>query len=144
MGVDAEYPTQMLGGAWKSCWEGRGMIGGTTGVRGTVWKRAQRTESIDQDSWELECQGTVGVWPRSFTYIVMSQWLGVFVGILTVGTGTVHDSCLLVGPFPPYWVPLSNLDVIVCAWSQCRVLCMPCSVDVPGRPAVFCSQGWGT
>lgn len=70
----------------------------------------------------------------------MSQWLGVFVGILTVGTGTVHDSCLLVGPFPPYWVPLSNLDVL----GLSVVLCMPCSVDVPGRPAVFCSQGWGT
>ena len=50
----------------------------------------------------------------------MAEELGVLVGILTVGVGASSDSfvsCLLWGPFSSYWVALSSLDVMVCAWS---------------------------
>lgn len=41
----------------------------------------------------------------------MAEWFSVLVGFLTVEEEAVSDSCLLMEPFPSYWVALSSLDV---------------------------------
>lgn len=79
--------------------------------------------------------------PDSIWVLVTVTWLGfclssVFVfsvRILTMGMGTVLDTCLLEGPFSSYWVALSSLTVMVCTWS-CSMLYL---VDVPGQSALF-------
>lgn len=54
----------------QSCGGGLGRIGGTRGVR------TRPTESIDQDWWELtEISKSVGVWHRSFAYMLWSRSL---------------------------------------------------------------------
>lgn len=41
----------------------------------------------------------------------MVEWFSVLVGFLTVEEEAVSDSCLLMEPFPSYWVALSSLGV---------------------------------
>jgi hypothetical protein len=45
----------------------------------------------------------------------MAEQFAITVKILTVGGGTVFDSCLLVEPLSFYWVALFNLDVMIYA-----------------------------
>ena len=54
----------------------------------------------------------------------MVVWLGVLVGLLTVGAGAVSDFfCWLLGLFSSYWVALSSLKRKVDAYSYHKVIC---------------------
>lgn len=58
--------------------------------------------------------------------------LGVLVGILIVGEGTVSDSFAFFGTRFFLLGFLSNLDMMICAWSYCRLLCNVCLMSLGG------------
>lgn len=59
----------------ESCEGGRWRLRGTRGIRDTT--RTWATESIDQDLWRLsEIGESIGVWPRSLTYML---WLSTLL-----------------------------------------------------------------
>lgn len=93
--------------------------------------RTLPTESVDWNLCRLtETREPVGVCLGPLHIYIMAEWFSVLVGFLTVEEEAVSDSCLLMEPFPSYWVALSSLDVVL----LCPVT--PCLVDVPGKPAL--------
>ena len=54
------------------------------------------------------------------------------MGILTVGEGTVSDSFAFFGTSFFLLGFLSNLDMMICAWSYCCLLCNVCLMSLGG------------
>lgn len=121
MGVDAEYPIQMLGSAQKSCWGGKEGLEEPQGS-GTQYEREHSLQNqLTRTHGNLSDQGTVGVWPRSFTYIVV--WVAwCFCGNPNSGSRDCPWLLATCGTLSPLLGSLVQPRCDVCAWSQCRVL----------------------